>query len=132
MRGLQVDFDATVSERAFYADVMRQVRARLPAGDRLEMTALVSWYSQNDGWMHGLPVDAAVPMDFALAVMWVRGAFANRSVPEASESPPTSRNHPSSCDPGESPMSLHPDHGTPGQLAEINEGRIPQERRGSR
>jgi len=66
VRGVQVDFDATVSQREFYADVLRQVRARLPLGVGLTMTALVSWCAEPAGWMHRLPVDAAVPMYFTL------------------------------------------------------------------
>jgi hypothetical protein len=32
VRGVQVDFDATDSQRDFYAEVLRRVRARLPRG----------------------------------------------------------------------------------------------------
>ena len=66
IRGIQVDFDATASQRQFYADVLRQVRSRLPARMGLTMTALMSWCSSPDGWLRGLPVDAAVPMYFQL------------------------------------------------------------------
>lgn len=66
IRSLQVDFDATVTQREFYADVLRQVRARLAPGQRLEITALVSWCSQPQSWMHNLPIDSAVPMYFRL------------------------------------------------------------------
>ena len=66
IRGIQVDFDATASQREFYSDVLRQVRSRLPARMGLTMTALVSWCSATDGWLKNLPVDAAVPMYFRL------------------------------------------------------------------
>jgi len=66
LRAVQVDFDAAQSQRAFYAGVLRRVRAGLPPGERLEITALVSWCSQSEGWLHALPIDAAVPMDFRL------------------------------------------------------------------
>jgi hypothetical protein len=66
VRGVQVDFDATDSQWKFYAEVLRRVRARLPRGRGLTMTALVSWCSEANGWMNGLPVDAAVPMYFRL------------------------------------------------------------------
>jgi hypothetical protein len=71
LRGVQVDFDATVSQREFYADVLRRVRAALPRTEGLEMTALLSWCSQsesrqNGNWIRSLPVDAAIPMDFRL------------------------------------------------------------------
>jgi Protein of unknown function (DUF3142) len=66
IRGIQVDFDATASQREFYADVLRQVRSRLPVQMGLTMTALVSWCASADGWLKNLPVDAAVPMYFRL------------------------------------------------------------------
>jgi hypothetical protein len=72
IRGVQVDFDATASQRAFYADVLRRVRAGLPRGLQLSMTALVSWCDASvaDGakvdWLRGLPVDSAVAMYFRL------------------------------------------------------------------
>jgi hypothetical protein len=66
VRGVQVDFDASASQREFYAGVLREVRARLPQGVGLTMTALVSWCAKPVGWMHELPVDAAVPMYFRL------------------------------------------------------------------
>jgi len=50
---------------AFYADLLDQVRARLPAGQRLSITALASWCI-GDPWIAGLPVDAAVPMLFEM------------------------------------------------------------------
>jgi len=66
VRGLQVDFDATASQHEFYADVLRRVRAGLPRGQSFTMTALVSWCAEDRGWLRGLPVDAAVPMEFRL------------------------------------------------------------------
>jgi hypothetical protein len=50
-----VDFEATDSQREFYAEVLRRVRAQLPRGMDLTMTALVSWCSEANGWMKGLP-----------------------------------------------------------------------------
>jgi hypothetical protein len=64
---VQVDFDAKASQRAFYADVLRQLRATLPAGMPLSMTALLSWCSGDD-WIANLPVDEAVPMYFRLGM----------------------------------------------------------------
>jgi hypothetical protein len=66
VRGLQVDFDAASSQREFYADVLRRVRAGMPPGRSLTITALVSWCAEQHGWMADLPVDAAVPMEFRL------------------------------------------------------------------
>lgn len=61
--GLQVDFDARLSERAFYADLLRDVRARMDPAMPLSMTALASWGLLDD-WIKDLPVDEAVPMAF--------------------------------------------------------------------
>jgi hypothetical protein len=62
---VQVDFDATVSERTFYAGLLRDLRRRLPAGMPLSVTALASW-CMDDPWIAGLPVDEAVPMLFRM------------------------------------------------------------------
>jgi hypothetical protein len=62
---LQVDFDATRSQRAFYADVLTEMRREMPAGLPLSMTALASWCSSDD-WIADLPVDEAVPMMFRM------------------------------------------------------------------
>ena len=62
---LQVDFDATRSQRAFYADVLGDLRRHMLPGLPLSMTALASWCSYDD-WIGGLPVDEAVPMFFRM------------------------------------------------------------------
>jgi hypothetical protein len=62
---LQVDFDATSSERAFYRELLEDLRARLPAKTALSITALASW-CMGDDWIAGLPVDDAVPMLFRM------------------------------------------------------------------
>jgi hypothetical protein len=68
LRALQIDFDATRRQRAFYADVLRRLRPRMPAGMPLSITALVSWCEAGagDSWLAGLPIDEAVPMFFRL------------------------------------------------------------------
>jgi hypothetical protein len=58
---VQIDFDATRSERAFYRDLLADVRGRLPAAMPLSMTALASWCLDDD-WIATLPVEEAVPM----------------------------------------------------------------------
>jgi hypothetical protein len=63
---LQVDFDARRSEREWYGDVLRRVRAGMPTGMPLSMTALASWCSYDGGWIEALPVDEAVPMLFRM------------------------------------------------------------------
>ena len=65
VRALQVDFDATLSQRVFYRDVLHQVRASLPHDLPLSMTALASW-CEADHWIDGLPVAEAVPMLFRM------------------------------------------------------------------
>lgn len=67
--GLQVDFDARESERAFYAAALKRLRSQLPVGTPLSITALASWCLE-DEWLSpaGLTgvVDEAVPMLFRL------------------------------------------------------------------
>jgi len=62
---LQIDFDATRSQRAFYTTLLNNLRARMPAALPLSITALASWCSSDD-WIGGLPVDEAVPMFFRM------------------------------------------------------------------
>ena len=62
---IQIDFDATRSERTFYHDVILAVRNRLPASVALSITALASWCSDDD-WISDLPIDEAVPMLFRM------------------------------------------------------------------
>jgi hypothetical protein len=62
---IQIDFDATRSERTFYHDVILSVRGRLPAAVALSITALASWCSDDD-WISNLPIDEAVPMLFRM------------------------------------------------------------------
>ncbi|MDX6404278.1 MAG: hypothetical protein QOH70_1733 [Blastocatellia bacterium] len=63
---IQIDFDATQSERAFYRDVIVDVRRRLPDTVSLSITALASWCTSDD-WLSDLPIDEAVPMLFRMA-----------------------------------------------------------------
>src|SRR5205085_1172314 len=58
---VQIDFDATESERDFYQDLLVQLRKRLPETMPLSITALASWCLYDD-WIAGLAVDEAVPM----------------------------------------------------------------------
>jgi hypothetical protein len=64
---IQVDFDAKLSERAFYRDLLVELRQRLPAQLPLSITALASWCTHDD-WLTGLPLDEAVPMLFRMGV----------------------------------------------------------------
>lgn len=63
VHGIQIDFDARLSERPFYAGLLRELRARMDPDMPLSMTALASW-SFHDDWTKDLPVDEAVPMCF--------------------------------------------------------------------
>ncbi len=85
VRGIQVDFDAVVSERDFYRKMMKELRRLLSeppasAGGQnandthrspftthrsLTMTALASWCT-GDAWFNDFPVDEAVPMVFQM------------------------------------------------------------------
>jgi hypothetical protein len=61
-RHVQIDFDATLSERAFYSDVIRDLHRTVP---HIDITALASWCS-DDRWLSGLPIDDAIPMLFQM------------------------------------------------------------------
>jgi len=63
---LQIDFDATQSERAFYRELIADVRRELSPRKRLSITALASW-CMSDDWLSDLPIDEAVPMLFRMA-----------------------------------------------------------------
>ena len=62
---LQIDFDATRSQRSFYRDLLFDLRRQMPADLPLSITALASWCSW-DSWIRDLPVDEAVPMMFRM------------------------------------------------------------------
>lgn len=62
---LQIDFDATRSQRGFYRNMLHDLRQAMPADLPLSITALVSWCSYDD-WIGALPVDEAVPMFFRM------------------------------------------------------------------
>jgi hypothetical protein len=65
IRGIQVDFDATVSEREFYRKLINGVREQLPDSITLTITALASWCA-GDTWFNDFPIDEAVPMVFVM------------------------------------------------------------------
>jgi hypothetical protein len=64
-RAIQIDFDATRSQRDLYRRIVHDVRARLPRELPLSMTALASWCA-GDAWIDELPVDEIVPMLFEM------------------------------------------------------------------
>ncbi|MEO8663656.1 MAG: DUF3142 domain-containing protein [Bryobacteraceae bacterium] len=63
---LQVDFDARLSERAFYSAVLKDVRQALGPRQFLSITALVSWCGAPQTWLNILPVNEVVPMAFEM------------------------------------------------------------------
>lgn len=65
LRGVQMDFDAALSERDFYRALLFDLRRQLPERLALSITALASWCAHDD-WLEGLPVDEAVPMLFRM------------------------------------------------------------------
>jgi hypothetical protein len=67
VRMIQIDFDAGVSERAFYREMLNALRKRTPPVKRISITALASW-CMHDDWLTGLPIDEAVPMLFRMGV----------------------------------------------------------------
>ena len=64
---LQIDFDATVSERPFYRRLLEDLSSQLPSGTPLSITALASW-CLGDPWMADLPIREAVPMLFRMGL----------------------------------------------------------------
>ena len=75
---VQIDFDATLSERDFYRALLVSVRRKLPVEMPLSITALASW-CDGDAWLSDLPIDEAVPMLFRLGVEKRRFASRLRS-----------------------------------------------------
>ncbi len=62
---VQLDFEARRSQRAFWRTAVHSIKAALPAGVRLSVTALASW-CYGDRWIGDAPVDEIVPMYFRL------------------------------------------------------------------
>jgi hypothetical protein len=68
VHAIQVDFDATASQRDFYAAILRQLRNDLPPQTPLSITALVSWCGDHS-WLSTIGpsvIDEAVPMFFRM------------------------------------------------------------------
>jgi Protein of unknown function (DUF3142) len=62
---VQIDFDATRSQRPFYRAFLIELRQRLRPQVPISITALASWCLADD-WISTLPVDEAVPMLFRM------------------------------------------------------------------
>ena len=65
VKAVQIDFDAVVSERAFYRSMINELKSQLPPETPLTMTSLASWCT-GDAWFNDFPVDEAVPMVFQM------------------------------------------------------------------
>jgi hypothetical protein len=63
--GVQIDFDARLSERDFYHVVLRDVRRRVASDRTVSMTALASWCGE-DPWIDEDVVHEIVPMLFEM------------------------------------------------------------------
>jgi len=69
VREVQIDFDATTSQRTFYFALLQDVRQKLRRDMPLSITALASWCI-GDPWLNQLPpgtIDEAVPMLFRMS-----------------------------------------------------------------
>lgn len=62
---VQVDFDATRSQRDFYRSLLLDLRRRLGPAEPISITALASW-CLGDDWISTLPINEAVPMLFRM------------------------------------------------------------------
>jgi hypothetical protein len=69
IRGLQIDFDAPVSERGFYLSLLVALKKQSPVP--LGVTALASW-CEGDQWLDPADVVEAVPMFFRMGKDEVR------------------------------------------------------------
>lgn len=78
LRALQIDFDATATQRDFYSIVLRNLHEDLPADFPVSITALVSWCGRRS-WLRGLRIDEAVPMFFRMGGPTATRASATRS-----------------------------------------------------
>jgi hypothetical protein len=63
--GVQIDFDATLSQRRFYRELADDLRSRLGPHTPISVTALASW-CVDDRWLRVLPVDEIVPALFRM------------------------------------------------------------------
>jgi hypothetical protein len=62
---VQLDLEARPSQRADYRELVRGVRAALPADMKLSVTAL-GWWCRSGAWLDGLAADEVVPMFFRM------------------------------------------------------------------
>jgi hypothetical protein len=65
VQAIQVDFDARLSERDWYRQLLVELRHGLKPSLPLSITALASWCGR-ESWLDGLPISDAVPMLFRM------------------------------------------------------------------
>jgi hypothetical protein len=73
VRAIQVDFDARLSERDWYRELLQELPRDLKPSMPLSITALASW-CERDGWVRELPVSDAVPMLFRMGAGEPKGS----------------------------------------------------------
>jgi Tfp pilus assembly protein PilN len=62
---VQIDYDATQNERAFYVHLLKTLRQSLPSTTHIAITALTSW-AMDDRWLPPGCADEAIVMLFSL------------------------------------------------------------------
>jgi len=62
---VQVDFDASRTQRDFYRSLLIGLRRRMGSASPISITALASW-CLGDDWISSLPINEAVPMLFRM------------------------------------------------------------------
>ena len=84
VHAIQIDFDATASQRDFYTAIIKSLHTKLPPAMPISITALVSWCGDNS-WLHALPIDEAVPMFFRMGGPTATRASAPRNASTITE-----------------------------------------------
>ena len=68
LSALQIDFDARLSHRNWYAEFLHCLRRQVPQSLPITITALESWCEEGRPWLDRLPVAEATPMLFRMGV----------------------------------------------------------------
>ncbi|HEY3743730.1 MAG TPA: DUF3142 domain-containing protein [Bryobacteraceae bacterium] len=66
LRSLQVDFDARMSDRAWYIQFLRELRREVPQSLPITITALESWCEEDRPWFAQMAIADATPMMFRM------------------------------------------------------------------
>ncbi|MBF0136020.1 MAG: DUF3142 domain-containing protein [Magnetococcales bacterium] len=65
LAAMQLDFEASLSQRPFYRALLNELRRQWPTEIPLSITALASWCMEQQ-WLEKLPVDEIVPMAYRM------------------------------------------------------------------